>query len=324
MAFISLLAFQLLTFANAAPTADTVSALLTVPLKENYTEINQHYWNAGNSFFYLSRCIFFPATAEQVSDAVRQLNGYPSVPFALKGGGYNPAPGFSATKDGVLISFTPNLASTLRSIDSSTFTVGVGARWGDVYNVARQTNQVVVRSRLADMESQGFYLGVVYHILCPICELIVLFNFTFAQSLVDSLSNLDVQILGYDPQPLSVKVAKASRAQGGNALNLGPANCDRIWIEHNVLWMDQLCDTQCRSFAKNVADGISAYQKQAFAGVEPMITFSYNPLFMNDAAPDQNVHAGYGSTNLARLQAIKTAYDFTSFFTSRQGDFKLP
>ena len=51
---------------------------------------------------------------------------------------------------------------------------------------------------------------------------------------------------------------------------------------------------------------------------------SYNPLFMNDAAPDQNIYAGYGSANLARLQAIKKAYDPTGFFTSRQGGFKLP
>ena len=54
------------------------------------------------------------------------------------------------------------------------------------------------------------------------------------------------------------------------------------------------------------------------------LTFSYNPLFMNDAAPDQSIYASYGSANLARLQSIKAAYDPTGFFTNRQGGFKLP
>jgi hypothetical protein len=50
----------------------------------------------------------------------------------------------------------------------------------------------------------------------------------------------------------------------------------------------------------------------------------YNPLFMNDAAPYQDVYTSYGSTNLARLKAAKKTYDPTGFFTNRQGGFKLP
>ena len=96
-----------------------------------------------------------------------------------------------------------------------------------------------------------------------------LFNLTYAQSLDDSLTNVDAQILGYDPQPLSVHVTNASQAQGGNALGFDPANGDRIWIEHNMLWLNQLCDQKCPQYAANVADAITTYQKKTFAGVKP-------------------------------------------------------
>ena len=96
-----------------------------------------------------------------------------------------------------------------------------------------------------------------------------LFNLSFSQSLDDSLKNLDAQVLGYDPQPLSVRVTKASQAQGGNALGFDPANGDRIWIEHNALWVNQLCDKKCPQYANSVADAIATFQKKTFPGIKP-------------------------------------------------------
>lgn len=52
--------------------------------------------------------------------------------------------------------------------------------------------------------------------------------------------------------------------------------------------------------------------------------FRYNPLFLNDVAPDQDVYSSYAPANLVRLQTIKKAYDPNGFFTTRQGGFKLP
>lgn len=117
------------------------------------------YWNNQNSYDYRAACAFFPESAEQVSTAVVQLNKYPSVKFGLKSGGHNPAPGFSAVADGVLISFEPNLASTVRTADGNHFIVGPGARWGDVYKVAGETNQIAVGGRLAHIGVGGFALG---------------------------------------------------------------------------------------------------------------------------------------------------------------------
>lgn len=133
-------------------------ALETISNASVYTNINSVYWNAKNSQLRAA-CAFFPESAEQVSDAVKQLKKYPSVKYALKSGGHQPAVGFSATDGGVIISFEPNLASTVRTADGKHFVVGVGSRWGDVYNVTGQTNQVVVGGRLAHIGVAGLTLG---------------------------------------------------------------------------------------------------------------------------------------------------------------------
>lgn len=142
-------------------TYDTLglSALKTVTNASVYTQTNTVYWNNQNSYAFRSACTFVPANAQQVADAVTKLNEFPSVKFALKGGGHNPAPGFSSVKDGVLIAFEVNLASTTRTSDGNHFIVGPGARWGDVYKETGKTNQVVVGGRLAHIGVGGFALG---------------------------------------------------------------------------------------------------------------------------------------------------------------------
>lgn len=123
-----------------------------------YKDLNSHYWNAANSKLRAT-CAFFPGSAEQVSDAIKLLNDHPSVPFALKSGGHQPAPGFSATDAGVLISFEPNLNGVTRSQDGQHFNVGPGARWGEVYEVTGLTNHVVVGGRLSNIGVGGLILG---------------------------------------------------------------------------------------------------------------------------------------------------------------------
>ena len=154
------------------------------------------------------------------------------------------------------------------------------------------------------------------------------YNSTFLNGLE---SGLDIQITGFDPQPVSVRIARASAAQGGNALGLNPDHGDRIWFENNFLWANPTCQDRCPQYSKEISTALLAYQKQKYAGVAPtnyksgdMSFTNYNPLFMNDVAPDQDPYTGYGATNLARLKAAKQAYDPTGFFTNRQGGFKLP
>lgn len=157
-------------------------------------------------------------------------------------------------------------------------------------------------------------------------------NTTYERVLIDGLeSGLDVQITGYVPQPLSVRIVEASNAQGPNALGLDPAHGDRIFVENQFLWASPLCAERCPQYAANISSELMAYQKSKYGNVEPThyqsgdISFTnYNPQFMNDAAPDQDVYTSYGSASLARLKAAKQMYDPTGFFTTRQGGFKLP
>lgn len=89
------------------------------------------------------------------------------------------------------------------------------------------------------------------------------------QSLSDGVGILKLQIMGFDPQPVSVRIAAASQAQGGNALGLDPADGDRIWIENNLLWEGNSCDQECPGYSQNVMDNLLTYHKQHYAGIAP-------------------------------------------------------
>ena len=177
MLFLSLLLLPIL--ALAAPSADATTvcqylhdnypeytawdplgpyALESIDNANIYSEIWTEYWNSVNAN-NRATCAFFPATAQQVSAAVIQLNKYSSVPFALKSGGHNFNAGFSNTDGGVVISFNQNLASTVRTAHGTAYDVGPGARWGDVYSITQQTNQVVVGGRLGNIGVGGYTLG---------------------------------------------------------------------------------------------------------------------------------------------------------------------
>ena len=134
------------------------NALQTVFNAGKYIEANTKYWNGVNRK-NRPTCAFFPSNAEQVSTAVKLLNKYSDAQFALKSGGHNFNFGISSTDGGVLFSFNQNLASVTRSEDGEAFHVGPGARWGDVYEEASKTNQVVVGGRLGNIGVAGFALG---------------------------------------------------------------------------------------------------------------------------------------------------------------------
>ena len=139
---------------------DPLSAqgLQTISNSSLYFNARTEYWNGVNAN-NRPACVFFPANAQHVSAAVKQLNEYPSAQFALKSGGHNFNVGFSSTANGVLISFNENLSSVKLSEDGRSFEVGAGARWGDVYKVGAETNQVAVGGRLSNIGVAGFTLG---------------------------------------------------------------------------------------------------------------------------------------------------------------------
>lgn len=123
-----------------------------------YTAANFDYWNAANSL-NRAACAFFPSTTEDVAFAVRTLNEYESVKFALKAGGHNPNPGFSSVDGGVLIAFRPNFKEVTPSADGESVEFGAGCKWEDVYGELQKTGRTVVGGRLGDVGSTGLVLG---------------------------------------------------------------------------------------------------------------------------------------------------------------------
>lgn len=91
----------------------------------------------------------------------------------------------------------------------------------------------------------------------------------YKQSLKDGLTNLNIQIMGFDPQPVSKLIAQASQDQGGNALGLDPSSGDRIWIENNLLWTGNLCNDKCPTYSEDVMNDILEFSKSTFGGMEP-------------------------------------------------------
>ncbi|UNI20885.1 hypothetical protein JDV02_006934 [Purpureocillium takamizusanense] len=116
------------------------------------------YWNAASAD-NRPACAFFPSNAEQVSFAVRTLNAYPSVKYALKSGGHNPNLGYSSVKQGVLIAFRPNSQYAIPAPDGKTVEVGAGCKWEDVYEVLEPLGRTAVGGRLGDVGVTGFMLG---------------------------------------------------------------------------------------------------------------------------------------------------------------------
>lgn len=85
----------------------------------------------------------------------------------------------------------------------------------------------------------------------------------------DSSKNLDIQIGTFTPQPLSVRIAEASVASGGNALGLDPKHGDRFWVENDLIWINPICNEACPGYLRKVAESVRAEFDARFVGEKP-------------------------------------------------------
>ena len=85
----------------------------------------------------------------------------------------------------------------------------------------------------------------------------------------DSSQHIDIQIGTFATQPLSVRIAKASTASGGNALGLDPDHGDRVWVENDLIWINPDCNEACPKYLKNVSDMINSEFHSRFDDVQP-------------------------------------------------------
>ncbi|RDA84375.1 hypothetical protein CP532_2582 [Ophiocordyceps camponoti-leonardi (nom. inval.)] len=102
-------------------------------------------------------CIIRPENTTQVQSIARLLSRR-RVPFAIRSGGHNPAPGAANINDGVLIDLGL-LNDVVYTPGSNTVTVGTGAKWTKVYTVLDRHGVTVVGGRILDVGVGGLLLG---------------------------------------------------------------------------------------------------------------------------------------------------------------------
>lgn len=92
-------------------------------------------------------CLVLPQSAEEVSSAVKILNKYPDVEFAVKSGGHTPNERHSSIRDGVLIS-TRDMTGVTYDDKTQIATVKPGGEWNDVIGPLDEHGVTVVGGRL--------------------------------------------------------------------------------------------------------------------------------------------------------------------------------
>ncbi|KAK6351038.1 hypothetical protein TWF718_004212 [Orbilia javanica] len=118
--------------------------------ESGYTALTQITWS--QTCWLNPACIVSPANAQDISKAIIVLRTL-QTKFSIRSGGHMANPGFSsAGPDAVLISLS-SLTKLSLSADKSTATIGVGNRWGTVYNYLQPYNLTVIGGRIGTVGS---------------------------------------------------------------------------------------------------------------------------------------------------------------------------
>lgn len=134
----------------AAP--DRVEMRLSVA----YTSEVLSYWSHVPQD-YRPACIVFPQSAEEAAAAVKVLNKYPNVKFAVKSGGHDPNLGHANVQDGVLIS-TKDLAGVTYDPEKQLAYVKPGGEWDDVIGTLDAEGVAIAGGRLGIVGVGGYLL----------------------------------------------------------------------------------------------------------------------------------------------------------------------
>ncbi|KAE8151805.1 bifunctional solanapyrone synthase [Aspergillus avenaceus] len=115
-------------------------------------------------------------------------------------------------------------------------------------------------------------------------------------------------------QPISKSMVDASRAIGGDPMNVTPAA--QMWFTLNIGWSLAADDEKVYQILTDAMARVEEYTK-AHQVHDPFI-------FLNDAFSSQNPFAGYGEESYSRLRAASSAYDPRGVFQRLvPGGFKL-
>lgn len=121
-----------------------------------------------------------------------------------------------------------------------------------------------------------------------------------------------------DFQPLNHVIGQRSQEAGGNAMGLSGSDPDRLILEIQCSWSLASDDELLKGIGRALTDWLATKVAEWLAE-DPGAAASYLPLFMNDAAADQNVTGSY--RDYAKFRALQTSVDPQGFFRSRGGGF---
>lgn len=136
--------------AEAQAACDEISATIADRV---WTANNKDYRSETKSYWSTALhdpkpdCVVLPQSAEEVSAAVKVLNKYPDVEFAVKSGGHSPSKRHSSVQGGVLIS-TRDMNGATYDNETGIAHVKPGGEWNDVIGDLQEDGVAIVGGRL--------------------------------------------------------------------------------------------------------------------------------------------------------------------------------
>lgn len=126
-------------------------------------------------------------------------------------------------------------------------------------------------------------------------------------------------------QPFPSAIGRHSEAAGGNAMGLSGSDPDRLVVEIQCMWHkpeeDEVLRDVSRAMAAWLEERRPGWLAEARADVkENTARADYMPLFMNDAASDQDVVGSY--REYESFKALQQKVDPEGMFRTRLGGFK--
>lgn len=141
------------TLSASTPTEQACDEIKATLEERVWTQYEKDYTSEVNSYWSTAlhdakpACVVLPQSAEEVSKAVKVLNKYPDVEFAVKSGGHSPNKRQSSIQDGVLIS-TRDITGVTYDEETGIAQVKPGGEWNDVIGPLDEQGVTVVGGRL--------------------------------------------------------------------------------------------------------------------------------------------------------------------------------
>ncbi|SPQ21480.1 67badf07-eebf-4e54-b365-4163a452ea67 [Thermothielavioides terrestris] len=119
-------------------------------------------------------------------------------------------------------------------------------------------------------------------------------------------------------QAISTNIIQAMQVNGGNALGLRPEDGPIMIVQVTTTWSSAALDDMIENSSRELIAEVDALAASRNA------TSKNGYIYMNYAGKTQDVYAGYGKENLARLRSVAKQYDPTGKFRNLwNGYFKL-